>query len=519
VKNLTTGVTELISARQPGSPAQAPAVGTTGRVFSFSADARYIAFSDTGTGLLAGGYTNLYRGVFVRDQLNGTNVLASVDTNGLGGADNWSFDPAISGDGRYVAFTSAADNLVPNDTNQAQDVFVRDLQSGTTTLVSINSSGTGPGNAASYSPVISTNGRCVLFLSQAGNLASGTPIGTNLFWRDLQLGTTHVINTASIGTAGSAYPPAVMTPDGRFVAFLQGNIRVWDSQSAAVIYNNASGGQIYGISPDGNRIAYYSGVTFTVTDRRLGSNWLIRASIPSHAGMQFSADSRYLVFATTNSLVANDLNRALDVYLFDCQTQSNQLISVSSNLVNAANGIADSPAISPDGRFIAYRSSAGNIIPGPTNGLPNIYVYDRQTGTTSLVSPSAYGNSPANSRSLAPAFSADSQTLVFQSWSSDLTTQAFNQGPNLFALKLYSSIATPVFVGQVLFVPASAQSPTLTWPVVAGWNYQVQFKNNLADAVWQNLNTSVTIAGGFGSVADTVLSTSQRFYRVVASAQ
>jgi Tol biopolymer transport system component len=310
-----------------------------------------------------------------------------------------------------------------------------------------------------------------------------------------------------------------MTPDGRYVALAQSTLRVWDSQSAVVVYTGPSASAVSSMSPDGNRIVYLSGGSVYVADRALGSNWLIRATTSGHMGLQLSADARFLVFTTTLAISGNDRNGLSDVYLFDCQTQSNQLISVSSNLVNAANGLADSPAISPDGRFIAYRSSAGNIIPGPTNGLPNIYVYDRQTGATTLVSPSAFGNTPANSRSLAPAFSADSQTLVYQSWSSDLVTQAFNQGPNLFALKLYSSIATPVFVGQVLFVPASAQSPTLTWPVVAGWNYQVQFKNNLGDAVWQNLNASATIAGGCGTVTDSVPSTSQRFYRVVASAQ
>ena len=101
----------------------------------------------------------------------GTDVLVSVNTNGVVG-DSISTDPAISGNGRYVAFSSSADDLVANGTNK-QNVYVRDLQAETTTLVSVSTDGIDPGNGDSYSPIISADGRYVLFRSKASNLAAG----------------------------------------------------------------------------------------------------------------------------------------------------------------------------------------------------------------------------------------------------------------------------------------------------------------------------------------------------------
>ena len=113
------------------------------------------------------------RDVFVRDLVAGTNFLVSVNTNGNSSGDGISTDPAISGDGRYVVFTSSADDLVTGDTNRAQDVFIRDLQSETTALVSVSTNGIDPGNSDSFSPALSSDGRYVLFHSKASNLGAG----------------------------------------------------------------------------------------------------------------------------------------------------------------------------------------------------------------------------------------------------------------------------------------------------------------------------------------------------------
>jgi Tol biopolymer transport system component len=165
VRDLTTGAVELISARDFTLASLAPNGPSWLSTCCVSADGRYVAFASEADNLV-GNDTNGWRDVFVRDQVNGTNILVSADTNGFSG-DNSSFEPAISADGRYVAFTSRADNLVAGGTNQATDVFVRDLQTGVTTLGSVNSSGVGPGNADSYSAAVGSGGRYVMFRSKA----------------------------------------------------------------------------------------------------------------------------------------------------------------------------------------------------------------------------------------------------------------------------------------------------------------------------------------------------------------
>ena len=232
------------------------------------------------------------------------------------------------------------------------------------------------------------------------------------------------------------------------------------------------------------------------------------------AGLQFSGDARFLVYSTTSAQVAFDTNGIADVYLYDFVTRSNFLVS-QGNPPGAASGPSDSPAISNDGRFVAYRSTATNLVAGATNGLPNVFLYDRQTGTTTLLSVNASGMA-GNNRSFAPQFSGDGQTVVFQSWASDLIPQDFNQVNDLVAIKIATSNPTPVFVGQMVFAPATLQSPTLTWPAVNGKTYQVLFKNSPTDAVWQTLSGNTWVSGNRGYATDLAPNASLRLYRVVA---
>jgi len=340
-----------------------------------------------------------------------------------------------------------------------------------------------------------------------------------MFLRDLQWGTNYAITTSTSGAGAGA---AAMTPDAHFIAYGRANPTptgwvVWNSQAQSPIYTNTTTATVSNIviSPDGNRIAYAVSSGLYVTDRAAKSNWLVSASIlVSHAGLQFSADSRLLLLATAAAQVASDTNGLADVYLYDCQTRSNFLVSQSGLWPGAANGPSDSPAISADGRFIAYRSSATDLVPGITNGLPNIFIYDRQTSNTTLVSISAYGNSAGNNRSLLPVFSGNSQTLVFQSWAADLAAQDFNQSAVLFSVNIYPAIAPLPFIAQLIFAPLSSQTPALSWPAVAGKTYQVQFKNNLSDSTWQNLNGTVTVVSNTASTTDLTPSSTQRFYRI-----
>ena len=319
------------------------------------------------------GDTNGLRDVFVRDLNSGTNILVSVDTNGLPAA-GFSSEASITGDGRYVVFSSSAPSLVPGDVNNSTDVFERDLQNGTTTLVSVNQAGSGPGNTNSYSPIVSSDGRFVLFRSQSQNLASGS-FGNgveNLFLRDLQWGTNYALTT------GSSVPAAVfssaMTPDGHFVAFIgkivgssSSYLYVWDSQLATLVYTNTSAGlSQVAISPDGQRLAYSASSGFSIADRdNPANNATISAgtsqSFATQLGWNFNSSGTLLVYETSAALATMDTNGVKDVYVYDVLAQTNFLISKNFSGTGAGDGASDSPIFSPDSRFVAYRSAADDL--------------------------------------------------------------------------------------------------------------------------------------------------------------
>lgn len=512
--DLATNATELISTRRPNLPSQTPAGIVLDSRTSLSADGRFLAFAAFPGGLLPGS-TNAFRNVFVRDLHASSNSLASLSTNGLLAANGMCSSPAISGDARWVAFASLADNLGPTDTNTAQNIFVRDLLSDATSLISVSTNGFSPGNNASSDPIISSNGRYVLFRSRASNLASGVIGTTNRFFvRDLLTATTYLVTSLTPTCA-------TMTPDGRFVAFggAAGNIYIWDSQLTLPIYtNNTAAISNVAISANGQRVAGLLGSRVYVSDRAAGTNWVLVASSKltplSHAGLQFSADGRFLVYTTAEPLVATDTNNVADVYLHDFQAETNRLISRGCNSP-VGNASSDSPAISSDGRFVAWRSRASNLVPGDTNSVIDVFLYDRESDATLLLSVSAFGDIPGNDHSGYPVFSDDGQTIVFQSWATDLFDADFNQASDLFIVRLITSTQVVPFVAQIV-LPTSGQV-ALTWPAVWGSAYRVQYRDDLQDGDWLDLNCAITLIGNRGWATDTQAVSAKRFYRVVAN--
>jgi hypothetical protein len=521
VYNLQSTTTELVSVQNPAITSQSPdGQSVLASTAAVSLNGRYVAFASDADNLVAND-TNGYRDVFVRDLISGTNILASANTNGLP-ASGVSSEQSISSDGRYVVFSSSAADLVSGDSNNSIDVFERDLQNGTTTLVSINMNGTGPGNSNSYSPVVSSDGRFVLFQSQSQNLAPGS-FGTfypNLFLRDMQLGT----NYALTATTGIGVTSAAMTPDGHFVAFIgpiagsSAGIYVWDSQLASLVYTNttATFTQV-AISPDGQRLAYSTATALFLVDRANPTNSATIATGSFNAsqwGGTFSADGNLFVFYTSAALASTDTNGVNDIYLYNVLTQTNYLISQNLYGTGVGDGPSDSPVISPDNRFIAYRSAADNLVPGDNNGVPDVFIYDRTNGSTTLLTASVSGNGSAANRSLLPQFSGDGQTLVFESAASDLVTNDWNRASDVFAFNLYTAGMISTFYVQISPSSSPNQNPTLIWPVQSGKSYQVQFKNNLTDPAWQALPGNVTILGGTAYFTDPTPVTGQRFYQI-----
>ncbi len=203
------------------------------------------------------------------------------------------------------------------------------------------------------------------------------------------------------------------------------------------------------------------------------------------------------------------------VYLYDLQVQTNYLASHSYGSSGGAYGASDWPEISSDGRFIAYRSTASDIAPGATNNAPNLFLCDRSNGSTTLLSVNRFGTAAGDNRSSTPVFSGDAQTLVFESWASDLVAQDFNHSSDIFACHLYSSGEIPLFSLAILPGTGPGQGPSLCWPVVRGRSYCVQFKNNLQDPGWQTPGGNVTVLGNQAFFNDLSAGPSPRFYRVV----
>jgi Tol biopolymer transport system component len=335
---------------------------------SVSSDGRYLAFESDATNLVAGD-SNGKRDVFVRDRQTGTTSRVSRSSAGVQENDH-SNAPSISADGRYVVFESDATNLVAGDSNGMSDVFVRDRQTGSTSRVSRSSAGI-EGNGNSYDSSLSADGRYVTFNSDATNLVTGdTNIAADIFVRDRQTGTTTLVSRTSAGVVGdgSSYGPSI-SGNGRYVVF--------DS-----LATNLAAGDTNGYRD-----------TF-VRDRQTGTTTLVsknsagaEGNLPSYEPA-ITSDGRYVVFQSdATNLAAGDSNAVSDIFVRDRQTGTTTLVSKDSAGVEG-NGGSNSASISDDGRYVLFASDATNLVADDTNGYRDIFVRDRQTGTTTLVSKS-----------------------------------------------------------------------------------------------------------------------------------
>ena len=530
LRDLNAGTNTLVSARHPWLPSLAPNQYLNLYSTSISTNARYLAFVSSANNL-GPNTTNRFNNVYIWDAMLGTNTLASIGTNGTSALGS-SSEPSISGNGRYVAYSSAAKNLVTGDTNSATDVFVYDLQTGSNRLVSARMYG-GFGDNNSHAPRINVDGTFVLYYSQAQNLANYTftHFTDNLFLRDLTLRTNYALTTGMVVSAS-------MTLDGHYVAYVgvsdanKGtNLYVWDSLAARRVYTNTYNSLTnVAISADGRWVAFVSGSVLYAYDLVAKTNCAVATGgFDSKAALQWSMDDRILAFVTKAKVLKADTNGLRDVYLHDFQIGTNILVSRSYATTNAANNISESPSLSPDGRFVAYRSYASDVVPGDTNGLRNLYVYDRITGSTLMITTGSNDSSSPNLLAGLPFFSGDSQTLFFTSFAPGLPGAGFPEYNVIYALNLYSSTNAGTGTGTGTDTNSdfalnlnqlnqtSGQNPLLTWPVISGKFYQVQYKDDLADPVWHNLSSGATQVGNLGQAVDTIPNQSQRFYRVLLS--
>jgi hypothetical protein len=356
VHDRQTGVTERVSVDSNGGEVDSHAGGNT-----ISDDGRYVAFQTRANGL-APGDTQSDGDTFVHDRQTGDTEIVSVDSSGNHGDGESVSLPVISGDGRYVTFTSTSTNLVADDLNGEYDVFVHDRQTGMTERVSVDSNGA-EGDSSAFVSSISSDGRYVIFDTRSQLVPNDSEDYTDVYLHDRQTGDTERVSLTSNEEQGgddSFY--GHITDDGRYVVF----------ESRAT--NLAPGGDTNGDVED-----------IFVRDRQTGTTELVSIDSDGDQGSDESArsgissDGRYIVFGTASSLVPEDTGSFNDVYRHDRMTGITQRASVSSSAVAGNNDSWSSESdanITADGRYIAFGSDASNLVPGDTEGFRDAFVHE-----------------------------------------------------------------------------------------------------------------------------------------------
>ena len=390
-----------------------------------SASGRYVAFFSESTNLVQGD-TNGVSDVFVRDRIAGTTRRVSVSSSGVQGNER-SFSEAISGDGRYVVFTSAASNLVPGDTNGVTDLFVRDVQAGVTQRISVDSAEQqGNNDTINFAAAMSANGRYIAFTSTATNLVpddTNGPFATDVFLRDRVAGTTLRVSVGAGGQQleGDSFAAAV-SADGRYVVF-------------SSFASNAVPG-------DTN----FSGDVFvrdvqTQTTRRVSVGPGGQQGDLNSFGEGISADGRFVLMgsAATN-LVNGDTNGVADIFVRDRQAGVTRRVSLSTG-GQQADDASFNATISADGRYVSIDSLASNLVPGDTNDRIDVFVRDRLADVTTRVSVSTRGTQAVR-HSSAGRISADGRHVVFMSLASVFVPGDSNNVQDVFVRDEFGDLRT-----------------------------------------------------------------------------
>ena len=397
----------------------------------------------------------------------GVTERVSVDSQG-GEADDASFEASISGDGRYVAFASVATNLVEGDTNGLTDVFRRDVISGETLRISENSLAAG-GDAQSFSPDISDDGQAVVFVSRAINLLASGPASVALhskvfLW--LLEGDEVNLRDVIVGSEGdpangdSSCPETAESDDGRYFAFYSLADNLAENAGPGIYVTNWDTGETWfldavpdscglAFSADGGRLAWAE--DGKVFEWDLETNDVTAVPGPPggaggrspHAGPagvvpdgdssdpSISGDGRYVAFRSfATNLVPGDTNGRSDIFVYDLATTETTRVSLNSEGVQG-NGTSRDPSISGGGRFVSFSSSSSNLVPGDTNGFHDIFVHDRQTGETVRVSvnPDGVGG---DAHTFESAISANGRVVAFQSPAANLVPGDTNGKTDVF---------------------------------------------------------------------------------------
>jgi Tol biopolymer transport system component len=525
---------------------------------SLSADGRFVVFVSEADDLVPND-DNGVADVFVRDLETGATVLLSVNLEGTGSGNGASATPSISADGRKVAFASYANDLVSNAGNNHEDVYVRDWTTGTTVLASVSTNGTGTIPRVQTLPVLSPDGRYVAFRSRSTELVEEPLVYTiNLYVRDLETETTRLITKNLPGTAlsiplfsGAVFPAQedsmIFEAQASWYGFIYradltgGALERIDAPRSGVV-GDPGGSYSSGatVSGDGLRVTFVSSSPVLVDgdtngrqhvflrDLEIPATRLISVNTNGVSGngdaleAVISEDGEWVAFTSwASDLAPGDANRGIlpgavdrDVFLHELWTGITRLISRSCRQEGSANGPSDSPAISADGRFVTFRSLASDLVPNDSNTSTDVFVFDRHTGLTTLLSVSSGGFHPGNAGSYQPAISADGRIVAFTSWASDLIDADYNATSDVWWTRTTGTGGPTSLVVEI--EPILGSGVRISWSATPDQLYGVQYRNELLASDWMELPGPVHSEGDRAVMVDPAPTVSgYRYYRVV----
>jgi hypothetical protein len=381
---------------------------------SISSDGLIVAFISEATNLVPGD-TNNAQDVFVHERGTAITQRVSVASAGTQGDDD-AFSLSLSSNGSVVAFGSYATNLVAGDTNDVIDVFVHDRDAGETTRASISSAGV-QANDESFSPSISSSGRFVAFRSDATNLvANDTNNNSDIFVRDRTLGFTERVSVDSDGDQanGDSILPAI-SADGRFVAFSSeaSNLVAGDNNNLADIFVH-------------DRQEDTTVLLVGPAEFNTGSGIIV-------VGPSISPDGDLVgLRSDADDLVPGDTNSSFDTFVVDRGSAIAERVSVSTSEVEG-NSDSSRPSISSDNRFVAFSSIATNLVSEDTNGFEDVFVRDRDEGRTRRVS-LAFDGSQGDNSAFSAVISGDHEFVAFTSLAENLVSNDNNGVSDIFVI-------------------------------------------------------------------------------------
>ncbi len=409
VRSIADGTTELISLSLDASSYSS---GNSSNP-SISEDGRYVTFQSIATNLVAD-TVNIHYDIFLYDRQANIMTFVSRTFDDSQSSDP-AYDPSISADGRYVTFSSNNDLLVAGDNNDMYDIFLYDRQEETLIRVIDSTVGETTTGSSNY-PGLSSDGRYLTFSSTSdGLVAADTNDVEDVFIIDLQDNSIQRVSISSTSEQSNAISiQAAISQDASSIVFVSlGTIL----DTAGANLNEVK--DIFIWETDGS-------VTTIPADNPVSGNVPLDKGATVPSSQSFTQNNRYVVFESNSANIMSGYTNPISmIYLYDSVTDTFEIIS-SAGADTPANSSSSQPAITPDGRYVVFQSSATNLTEDALTAENNIFRYDRQTDTM-LVITTAADLDCAN-----PSISSDGRYIVFESAATNLIPDDDNETTDIF---------------------------------------------------------------------------------------